>query len=164
MSKRSTSVLKEFRDFILQGDVVMLAVAVVIGLAFQAVVKAIVADILTPIIGIFIGKQFGTLSFTIHGSTFLYGDVLNEIIAFLATAVAVFFLVVKPYNAVRARRAGRQAPTTRACPACLTDVPLGATRCPACTSTLPPVADAAVTEAPVADAAVAGAAMADGGA
>jgi large conductance mechanosensitive channel len=131
--------LKEFKAFILQGNVVMLAVAVVIGLAFQAVVKAIVSDILTPIIGIFGKANFGTLAFTIHGSTFAYGDVLNNIIAFLSVALAVFFLVVKPYNTVSARMARTAEVTTRACPACLTDVPIGATRCSACTSDLPPI-------------------------
>ncbi len=131
--------LKEFKAFILQGNVVMLAVAVVIGVAFQAVIKAIVADILTPLISIPGKANFESLSFTIHGSTFLYGDVLNEIIAFLAVAIAVFFIVVKPYNVSQARKAKTEA-TTRDCPACLTEVPLAATRCAACTSDLPPVA------------------------
>jgi large conductance mechanosensitive channel len=131
--------LKEFKAFILQGNVVMLAVAVVIGLAFQAVVKAMVTDILTPIIGIFGKTNFETLSFTIHGSTFLYGDVLNNIIAFLSVAAAVFFLVVKPYNTMSARMAKKADVTTRSCPACLTEVPLAATRCLACTSDLPAV-------------------------
>jgi len=139
MSSKATGVLKEFKEFILQGDVVMLAVAVVIGLAFQAVVKAVVADILTPIIGIFVKSNFENLTFTIHGSTFFYGDVLNEIISLLAVGVAVFFLVVKPYNSITARTAAKAPATTRPCPACLTDVPVAATRCPACTSTLPPV-------------------------
>jgi large conductance mechanosensitive channel len=131
--------LKEFKAFILQGNVVMLAVAVVIGLAFQAVVKAIVGDILTPIIGIFAKHDFGALSFRIHGSTFLYGDVLNNVIAFLSVAAAVFFLVVKPYNLISARLARTAEVTTRACPACLTEVPIAATRCMACTSDLPAI-------------------------
>lgn len=137
--------LKEFKAFILQGNVVMLAVAVVIGLAFQAVVKAVVADILTPIIGIFVKANFQTLSFTIRSSTFYYGDVLNNIISFLFVAAAVFFFVVKPYNAISARTARKAEATTRPCPACLTDVPIAATRCLACTSdlpTLPPPATA----------------------
>jgi large conductance mechanosensitive channel len=132
-------VLKEFKAFILQGNVVMLAVAVVIGVAFEAVVKAMVTDILTPIIGIFGKANFENLSFTIHGSTFLYGDVLNNIIAFLSVAAAVFFLVVKPYNAASARMAKKADVTTRSCPACLTEVPIAATRCLACTSDLPAV-------------------------
>jgi large conductance mechanosensitive channel len=134
--------LKEFKAFILQGNVVMLAVAVVIGVAFQAVVKAIVADILTPIIGIFGKANFEGLSFTIHGSTFAYGDVLNNVIAFLSVAAAVFFFVVKPYNTVSARTAKTAEVTTRSCPACLTEVPLAATRCSACTSDLPAISPA----------------------
>ncbi|MGA2208693.1 MAG: large conductance mechanosensitive channel protein MscL [Acidimicrobiales bacterium] len=139
MDTKAPGVLKEFKDFIIQGDVVMLAVAVVIGLAFQAVVKAFVTDILTPIIGIFGKTNFESLTFTIHGSTFLYGDVLNYIITFLAVGAAVFFLVVKPYNAITARTARNAPADDRACPACLTHVPIAATRCSACTSDLPPV-------------------------
>lgn len=135
--------LKEFKAFILQGNVVMLAVAVVIGVAFQAVIKAIVSDILTPLLSIPGKANFESLSFTLHGSTFLYGDVLNEIIGFLGVCLAVFFIVVKPFNMLQARRVRTEEATTRDCPACLTEVPLAATRCAACTSDLPPV----VTEA-----------------
>lgn len=135
--------LKEFKAFILQGNVVMLAVAVVIGVAFQAVIKAIVSDILTPLLSIPGKANFESLSFTLHGSTFLYGDVLNEIIGFLGVCLAVFFIVVKPFNMLQARRTRTEEATTRDCPACLTEVPLAATRCAACTSDLPPV----VTEA-----------------
>jgi large conductance mechanosensitive channel len=131
-------VLKEFKAFIVQGNVVMLAVAVVIGVAFEAVVKAFVTDILTPIIGIFGNTNFQDLTFTIHGSTFAYGDVLNNIITFLSVAAAVFFFVVKPYNVISARAARKVDATTRSCPACLTEVPIAATRCLACTSDLPP--------------------------
>lgn len=134
---KTPGVVKEFKDFILQGDVVMLAVAVVMGLAFQAVVKAFVADILTPIIGIFVKANFENLHATVHGSTFLYGDVLNYVIDLIFVGLAVFFLVVKPYNAVLARRTKDASPTTQTCPACLTEVPIGATRCFACTSALP---------------------------
>ena len=137
--------LKEFKAFILQGSVVMLAVAVVIGVAFQAVVKAVVADLVTPIIGIFGNANFEGLSFTIHGSTFAYGDVLNNIISFLSVAAAVFFLVVKPYNAASGRMAKTAEVTTRSCPACLTEVPLAATRCLACTSDLPAIPSATAT-------------------
>ncbi|MGC9963498.1 MAG: large conductance mechanosensitive channel protein MscL [Acidimicrobiales bacterium] len=146
MSSRSTGMLKEFKDFILQGDVVMLAVAVVIGLAFQAVVKAVVADILTPLIGAIFGTHnFEALQFTVHHSVFLYGDVLNNLISLVFVGLAVFLFVVKPYNAIMARRNRGAVATTRPCPACLTDVPVGATRCSACTSDLPPlVSDGAV--------------------
>lgn len=131
--------LKEFKAFVLQGNVVMLAVAVVIGLAFQAVVKAVVADMLTPIISIFGHRSFGNLAFTVNGSKFAYGDVLNNIIAFLMVSAAVFFLVVKPYNSMSARMTKTAEVTTRSCPACLTDVPIAATRCLACTSDLPAI-------------------------
>lgn len=137
MSAKAPGVLKEFKDFILQGDVVMLAVAVVMGLAFQAVVKAFVADILTPIIGIFVKANFENLKATVHGSTFLYGDVINYILDLIFVGLAVFFLVVKPYNSVLTRRTKDAPATTRTCPACLSDVPIGATRCSACTSELP---------------------------
>jgi large conductance mechanosensitive channel len=134
--------LKEFKAFLTRGNVIDLAVAVVIGLAFQAVIKAVVADILTPIISIPARANFETLHFTVHGSTFLYGDVLNTLISFLAVAAAVFFLVVKPVNAIQARRARGAAPedpTTRACPECLSDIPIAARRCSFCTSDVSPV-------------------------
>ncbi len=137
MSAKTPKVVTQFKDFILQGDVVMLAVAVVMGLAFQAVVKAFVADILTPIIGIFVKANFENLHVTVHGSTFLYGDVLNYLLDLIFVGLAVFFLVVKPYNAVLARRTKDTPATTRTCPACLSEVPIGATRCAACTSALP---------------------------
>ena len=94
----------EFKDFILRGNVVDLAVAVVIGAAFGAVVTALVKDILTPIIAAIFGKpDFSTLTFTIHKSKFFYGDFINAVIAFLSIAAAVFFFVVKPVNALLQR-------------------------------------------------------------
>jgi large conductance mechanosensitive channel len=135
--------LAEFKEFLLRGNVVDLAVAVVIGTAFGAVVKAIVSDILTPLIGIPGKADFSTLKFTINGSHFLYGDLINNVISFLSVAAAVFFFVVKPVNALTARlKRGTPEPvakTTRDCPYCLTPIPLAATRCPACTSTVEPV-------------------------
>jgi large conductance mechanosensitive channel len=140
MSEEKKGMVEEFKAFILQGDVVMLAVAVVIGVAFAAVVKAIVADLLTPLIAAIFGKHnFEDLSFTIHRSTFLYGDVINAIITFLGVGIAVFFIVVRPYNAYTARKDRNAAATTRTCPACLTEVPIGATRCAACTGDLAPI-------------------------
>ncbi len=130
--------LKEFRQFILRGNVVDLAVAVVIGAAFGAVVTALIADIITPLIAAIFGKpSFASLSFTINQSTFLYGDFLNAVITFVTIAAAIFFLVVKPLNALAARRAAGEpveGPTTRACPECLSDIPLAARRCAHCTS------------------------------
>jgi large conductance mechanosensitive channel len=109
--------LKEFREFVLRGNVVDLAVAVVIGAAFGAVVAALVADIVTPLVAAIFGKpDFGNLQFTIHHSTFKYGDFLNKVISFLTIAGAVFFLVVKPVNALLARRKAKEEPPPEAPP------------------------------------------------
>ncbi len=103
--------MKGFKEFILRGNVVELAVAVVIGTAFAAVVKALVADILTPLIAAIVGKpNFANLYFSIHHSRFLYGDVINNLITFLGVAAAVYFLVVLPLNALTERRARGQVP------------------------------------------------------
>jgi large conductance mechanosensitive channel len=132
--------LSEFKQFIMRGNVVDLAVAVVIGAAFGAVVTALVADIVTPLIAAIFGKpSFAGLSFTINGSTFLYGDFLNAVITFLTIAAAIFFLVVKPLNVLAARRAAgapTESPTTRPCPECLSEIPVAARRCAHCTSQL----------------------------
>ena len=131
--------LKEFREFILRGNVLDLAVAVIIGAAFSAVVASLTADIITPIIGVFGGMpDFSQVAFTINGSRFAIGSFLNAVIAFLITAAVLFFVVVKPMNmALRAvTHADEAAPTTFKCPACLSDIPVGATRCPFCTSRL----------------------------
>ncbi len=102
--------LKGFKDFIMRGNVVDLAVAVVIGAAFKAVVDALVADIITPILAAIGGKpDFRTLYFTINGSRFFYGDLINQIISFLIVAAAIYFLIVVPLNAMAARRARRLA-------------------------------------------------------
>jgi large conductance mechanosensitive channel len=103
--------MKGFKEFIMRGNVVELAVAVVIGAAFGAVVKAVVADILTPLVAAIIGKpDFSNLTFTIHHSRFLYGDLINNIIAFLGVAAAVYFFVVLPLNKLAERRARGQVP------------------------------------------------------
>jgi len=105
-----TDILKGFKEFILRGNVVDLAIAVVIGTAFTAVVKAFVADILTPLIGAIFGKSnFENLSFTIHKSHFLYGDLINNVISFLSVAAAIYFVVVVPLNKIAERRARGQA-------------------------------------------------------
>jgi large conductance mechanosensitive channel len=130
--------LKEFKQFILRGNVVDLAVAVVIGTAFGAVVAAFIADIVTPLIAAIFGKpNFASLSFTINNSTFLYGDFINAVITFVSIAAAIFFFVVKPLNVLEARRAAGEpveSPTTKACPECLSDIPIAAKRCAFCTS------------------------------
>jgi large conductance mechanosensitive channel len=132
--------LAEFKDFIMRGNVVDLAVAVVIGTAFGLVIKAFVTDILTPIVAAIFGKpNFETLTFTINHSQFLFGDLINNVIDFLAIAAAIFFVVVKPLNVLAARRArGQVEPdsTERPCPACLSSVPKAATRCAYCTGDL----------------------------
>ena len=141
MAKKK-GILTEFKQFLLRGNVVDLAVAVVIGTAFGAVVKALVSDILTPLIGIPGKADFSTLKFTIHGSHFLYGDLINNVISFLSIAAAVFFFVVKPINSLTSRRKRAEpdpAKTTKDCPYCLTAIPLAATRCSACTSAVEPV-------------------------
>jgi len=130
--------LTDFKKFVLRGNVVDLAVAVVIGTAFTAVVKALVADIVTPIVAAIFGKpNFGALTFTINGSQFGYGDFLNNVLTFLTVAAAVFFLIVAPINALMARRA-KEVPEERECPECTLAIPLKARRCPQCTAEIEP--------------------------
>jgi large conductance mechanosensitive channel len=128
--------LKDFKAFLVRGNVVDLAVAFVIGAAFTAVVSGLVKDLITPIIAAIFGKpDFATLYFTINGSQFLYGDFIDAVITFIAVAAAVFFFVVKPINAMAAARAAGQGdddPTTKQCAECLSDIPLAATRCAFC--------------------------------
>ena len=120
--EQKKGLLTEFRDFILRGNVVDLAVAVVIGAAFGAVVTALVKDILTPIIAAIFGKpDFSQLTFTIHKSKFFYGDFINAIIAFLSIAAAVFFFVVKPVNYLQERRKKSIAEGEEPDPASLSD-------------------------------------------
>jgi large conductance mechanosensitive channel len=108
---------KEFREFVLRGNVVDLAVAVVMGAAFGAVVTAFVADIITPVIAAIVGKpDFSGLHFTINGSTFRYGAFLNAVVSFLLIATAIFFFVVKPVNALMARRKAKEEPAPEAPP------------------------------------------------
>jgi len=132
--------LSGFRQFILRGNVIDLAVAVVIGGAFGAVVAALVKDLLTPLIGAIVGQpDFSALVLTINGSQFLIGDFLNAVISFLLIAAAVYFAIVVPVNALNARRNRGQAPadpTTKKCPECLSEVPVAARRCAFCTSAL----------------------------
>jgi large conductance mechanosensitive channel len=129
-------VLTDFKKFLFRGNVVDLAIAVVLGTAFTAVVKALVADLLTPIIAaIFGAHDFGNLTFTIHNSTFAYGDFLNNVITFMTVAAAMFFLVVTPINYLMARRA-QEDPDTKQCPECDSAIPIKARRCPECTSEL----------------------------
>ncbi len=124
--------LKEFKQFLLRGNVVDLAVGVVIGAAFGTIVTALVADILTPFIAA-IAKvpDFGGLSFTINSSKFMYGHFINTLISFLLVASSVFFFVVKPMNLLVAR--SHKNPTTKKCKECLSEIPVEARRCSYCT-------------------------------
>ena len=127
--------LKEFKAFILRGNVVDLAIAVVIGTAFGAVVTSFVENLLTPLIAIPGTRDFSDLEFTISDSTFGYGNVINALISFLLVAAAVFFFVVKPVNALMARHKTEPEveSTTKDCPHCLSSIPVGASVCAFCT-------------------------------
>ena len=127
--------LKDFKAFILRGNVVDLAVGVVIGAAFAAVVTALVEGIFTPLLAIPGETNFGDLMFTIGGGEFRYGDVINAIISFLVIAAAVFFFVVRPVNALMARRKTEPdvESTTKECDFCLSNVPVAAIVCAFCT-------------------------------
>jgi large conductance mechanosensitive channel len=133
-------VLREFKTFLLRGNVVDLAVAVVLGVAFAAVVSSFVEDLVTPLIAAIFGEpDFSALTFTINQSTFRYGNFINQVVSFVLIAAAVFFLVVKPTMALMARYRTEPIPdpTTRKCPDCLSEIPIAARRCAYCTSTVP---------------------------
>lgn len=128
--------LEGFKRFLLRGNVVDLAVAVVIGGAFGAVVAALVKDLLTPLIAAIFGKpDFSAIQFTINGSKFLIGDFVNAVVSFLLVAAAIYVFIVAPMNALEERRRRGEAPpdpTTKKCPECLTEIPIAARRCSAC--------------------------------
>ncbi|HEY0759647.1 MAG TPA: large conductance mechanosensitive channel protein MscL [Acidisarcina sp.] len=127
--------LKGFRDFVLRGNVIDLAVAVIIGAAFGAVVTSLVTDIITPLIAAVVHKpDFAGLVFHLNGSTVTYGKFLNALIAFLLIAASVYFLFVKPINALLARfnPPAAEPAKTRPCPECLSEIPVGARRCAQC--------------------------------
>ena len=131
--------LSGFKQFILRGNVIDMAVGVVIGAAFAAVVTAFTRDLLTPLIAALFGKpDFSAITFTIHGSIFALGDFINALIAFLLVAVAVYFFVVTPINALieRSRKEPPADPTTKKCPECRMEIPIDARRCAHCTSQL----------------------------
>jgi len=132
--------LKGFKQFLLRGNVVDLAVAVVIGAAFGGVVSALVKDLLTPLIAAVGGKpDFSAIAFTVNGSRFLAGDFINAIISFGLVAAAIYFFVVTPMNMITAKRKSGELPpdpTTKTCPECLSEVPIAARRCAFCTQPL----------------------------
>jgi large conductance mechanosensitive channel len=129
-----------FKKFLLRGNVVDLAVAVVIGAAFGAVVTSLVSNILTPLIAAIAGKpDFSSLSVTINGSQIMYGTFLNALISFLTIAAAIYFFIVAPLNAYTERRHRGEAPadpTTKKCPECLSEIPIAAHRCAFCTASV----------------------------
>jgi large conductance mechanosensitive channel len=130
--------LKGFKQFLLRGNVIDLAVAVVIGAAFGAVVTALVKDLITPLIAAIVGKpDFSGIFFTVNGSKFMIGEFINAVISFLLVGAAVYFFVVVPVNTIMARlRRGERPPdpTTKNCPECLSVIPIAARRCAFCTS------------------------------
>ena len=132
--------MKGFREFISRGNLIELAVAVVIGTAFTAVVTAIVADLITPLLAAIGGQpDFTRLSFTVNHSTFRIGAFLNALIAFLIIAAVVYYLIITPMARVTARFQRHTEVTTRDCPECLSTIPIAATRCMYCTVAVPPV-------------------------
>jgi large conductance mechanosensitive channel len=138
--------VKDFKTFLLRGNVVDLAVAVVVGAAFGAAITALVRDLLTPIIALIFGKpDFSSLSFTINSSHFRYGDFINYLITFLSVAAAVFFFVVQPINALMRRHKTQPdvESETRPCTECLSDIPGQARKCAFCASPQEPMAAAA---------------------
>ena len=135
--------MKGFRQFLLRGNVIDLAVAIVVGAAFVAVVQALVKDIVTPLIAAIVGKpDFSQLTFTINSSKFSYGDFINAVVSFVLVAAVIYYLVVLPVNALisRSRREPPADPTTKKCPECLSEIPLEARRCAFCTTELAAVA------------------------
>lgn len=132
--------MKGFKQFLMRGNVVDLAVAVIIGAAFGAVVTALVKDLMTPLIAAVVGKpDFSAIQFEINGSKFLLGDFINAVVSFVLVSAAIYFFVVAPMNALAARRRRGEAPadpTTKACPECLSTIPIGARKCAFCASVL----------------------------
>ncbi len=133
------SIREDFVKFINQGNLVQLAIAFVIGAAFAAVVEDLVADLITPLIGIFFHVNFASWTYTVNGSTFMQGVFVNALLSFIIVAVVVFFLIALPYQRWKDRKAAQAAATTRACPQCQSTIPLAATRCAFCTQPVPPV-------------------------
>jgi large conductance mechanosensitive channel len=130
------SLIEDFKKFLVKGNLVTVAVAFVMGVVFAALMKAFIADLITPIIALIFGKpNFANLTFMINSSQFKYGDFVNAIITFLTTAAVIFFFVVKPYEMWDSRRQVND-PSVKDCPECTTKIPAAARRCPQCTAVL----------------------------
>lgn len=147
--------MKGFRKFLMRGNLIDLAVAVVIGVAFNAIVQALITDLITPLISAITGqdprhpKAFSALSFTLHGSVFKYGALINALISFVVIAAVVYFLLVSPTEKLMALTARNQAATDRECPECLSQIPVAARRCKYCTSEVPPAPAAQPAAGPI---------------
>lgn len=144
------SIREDFGNFIRRGNLVQLAIAFVMGAAFSALVTALVADIITPLIGVAGQFDFSSWHTGVNGSVFQQGLFLNTMISFITIALVVFFLIALPYQRHEDRKAAKAAqapPTTRACPECLSNIPIAAKRCSFCTSVVPPVAPATALSA-----------------
>jgi large conductance mechanosensitive channel len=129
-----------FKKFLFRGNLIELAVAVVIAVAFNAVIQALIKDLITPIISALGGKpNFGALTFTVHHSKFAYGDFINALLSFAIIAAVIYFLVVAPAAKVLEFRQRDKEATERACPECTSQIPIAATRCMFCTVQVPPV-------------------------
>lgn len=140
--------MKGFRQFILRGNLVDLAVAVVIGAQFSDLVKGLTTSFITPLLGLFgSAKSFDAYSFTIHKSLFTYGKFVDDVISFVISAAAIYFVIVLPVSRLLRMIARDQAATERPCPVCTRSIPIAAQRCPECTSVLTEGTDA-VSELP----------------
>jgi large conductance mechanosensitive channel len=130
-----------FKKFLFRGNLIDLAVAVVIGVAFNAVIQALISDIITPLIAAIVGKpNFSALSFTVHKSQFLYGSFINSLLSFVIIAGVVYYLIVSPAARITDLTTRSKAATERDCPECLNSIPIKAKRCMYCTAEVPPVA------------------------
>ncbi len=127
--------IKGFKEFLMRGNILDLAVAFIMGVAFTAVITSLVNHIIMPIVAAIVGKpDFSGLTFTINNSQFFYGLFLNAVVSFVLVAAAVYFIIVMPMNKLAERRARGADPTTKECPECLSEIPHAARRCAFCTS------------------------------
>jgi large conductance mechanosensitive channel len=129
-----------FRKFLMRGNLIDLAVAVVVGVAFNAVIQALVSDIITPLIAALAGKHdFGALTFSVHHSTFFYGRFINALLSFVTIAAVVYYLLVSPMDRIVSLATRKKEATSRPCPECTSDIPVAAKRCMYCTAEVPPL-------------------------